>query len=153
MKTIQEMIEVMQAYEQGEEIEYRDNGEWVATDDPAWSWNNTDYRVKPNKKYQVGMKFVDKDFENIPNPEIFKLTSVDGVIKRYRFSNGEEADELKMERKFISVSDVLWYWEYKLGDEWLMLIDAGRCDRAKAKDVSGAKDIKPLYALGFRLKD
>lgn len=53
MKTTKEMIEVMQAFERGEQIEVKDlNGTygWVNTKDPLWDWSEFDYRVKPNTK-------------------------------------------------------------------------------------------------------
>ena len=49
-----EMIEVMQAYERGEQIEYRsrENGmEWCFCH-PIWDWAHVEYRVKPKPKYR-----------------------------------------------------------------------------------------------------
>ena len=51
MKTTKQMIEVMQAYVRGEQIEAVYNGVWVDIYIPEWSWGLRDYRVKPNKKY------------------------------------------------------------------------------------------------------
>ena len=51
MKTTKEKIEVMQAYDRGEQIEACYNGVWVNIDMPEWSWGLRDYRVKPKKKY------------------------------------------------------------------------------------------------------
>ena len=53
MKTTKEMIEVMQAYERGEQIEAFYNGVWEDIYIPEWSWGLRDYRVKPkpNKMY------------------------------------------------------------------------------------------------------
>ena len=56
MKTTKEMIEVMQAYERGEQIEFCYNDEnikvWENTDgEPLWNWGDTDYRVKPKTRY------------------------------------------------------------------------------------------------------
>ena len=51
MKTTKEMIEVMQAYDNGEKIEAGYNGVWIDIDMPEWSWGLRDYRVKPKKKY------------------------------------------------------------------------------------------------------
>lgn len=54
MKTTKEMIEVMQAYDRGEQIEACILGEpkkWFDCKNPAWSWDKNDYRVKPKKKY------------------------------------------------------------------------------------------------------
>ena len=52
MKTTKEKIEVMQAYDRGEQIQLLDRlGNWVDIDMPEWSWELRDYRVKPKKSY------------------------------------------------------------------------------------------------------
>ena len=51
MKTTKEMIEVMQAFERGEQIEAVYNDVWVDIYIPEWSWGLRDYRVKPKQKY------------------------------------------------------------------------------------------------------
>ena len=56
MKTTKEMIEVMQACERGEQIEFCYTDEvikvWEDTNGkPLWNWGDTDYRVKPKPKY------------------------------------------------------------------------------------------------------
>lgn len=52
MKTTKEMIAVMEAYERGEQIEFKGmlTG-WVLTNKPIWDWERNDYRVKPKKRY------------------------------------------------------------------------------------------------------
>lgn len=53
MKTTREKIEVMEAYERGEQIEYKpfqwDKG-WRIESDPNWNWSQFDYRIKPKQK-------------------------------------------------------------------------------------------------------
>lgn len=54
MKTIDEMIEVMQAYKDGKTIEFTDfyyDDNWKEIDSPYWNWRLFDYRVKPEPKY------------------------------------------------------------------------------------------------------
>ena len=55
MKTTKGMIEVMQAYLRGEQIErkFLDNDDccWVEVKDPLWDWYESDYRVKPKNSY------------------------------------------------------------------------------------------------------
>ena len=54
MKTTKEMIEVMQAYVDGKEIEYTNKNspmDWLKTKDPLWDWNASDYRVKQAPEY------------------------------------------------------------------------------------------------------
>ena len=54
--TLKEKIEVMQAFERGEEIEYRykieDQDIWGYTDptQPSWDWDSYDYRIKTKPK-------------------------------------------------------------------------------------------------------
>lgn len=48
-----EMIEVMQAYGEGAEIEIRlslSNDDWEQCHSPLWDWYGFDYRVKSKKK-------------------------------------------------------------------------------------------------------
>lgn len=52
MKTLNEKIEIMQACQRGEQIEFMDcSREWKDTPNPIWDWAKTDYRVKPKPKY------------------------------------------------------------------------------------------------------
>ena len=50
MKTTKEMIEVMQDYESGEQIECFNDEQWKDVNNPIWDWLHNDYRVK-QKKY------------------------------------------------------------------------------------------------------
>lgn len=50
MKTTKEKIEVMQAYERGEQIQINNsNNMWEDIETPIWDWVNCNYRVKPKK--------------------------------------------------------------------------------------------------------
>lgn len=55
MKTTKEMIEVMQAFERGEQIQCKalegDIYGWDDTKEPWWDWYHLDYRVKPKNSY------------------------------------------------------------------------------------------------------
>ena len=53
--TLREKIEVMQAFERGEEIEHRDklNNIWCDSNFPAWNWKEFEYRIKPKPKQVV----------------------------------------------------------------------------------------------------
>ena len=59
MKTLKEMIAVMQAAEDGKQIQARSvryDTIWVDVEDPPWDWTRTEYRVKPETKKSVGYK-------------------------------------------------------------------------------------------------
>ena len=49
-----EMIEVMQAYDRGEQIERRARcgNNWFLSPVPSWDWVQYDYRVKPKPTYR-----------------------------------------------------------------------------------------------------
>ena len=53
MKTTKEMIEVMQAYERGEQIQIKSEKKdcWDDICNPVWDWGTFDYRVKQKTKY------------------------------------------------------------------------------------------------------
>ncbi|HEB9330582.1 TPA: hypothetical protein RZK34_001719 [Campylobacter jejuni] len=50
MKTLKEKIEVMEAFERGEKIQYmiKGRGIWSDVDVPDWNWVDCNYRIKPN---------------------------------------------------------------------------------------------------------
>ena len=67
MKTTKEMIAVMQAYEDGKEIEFKPHTgkTWISmkltTIPPIWSWSSDDYRIKPEPEY-IPFTFEDAEF-------------------------------------------------------------------------------------------
>jgi len=69
MKSIQEMIAVMQAYDEGKKIEYfaYDNpiGGWTSKFTPTWDWYKFNYRIKQDKLYKLGDRFIREGNEYI----------------------------------------------------------------------------------------
>lgn len=53
--TLREKIEVMQAFERGEEIEvsYVKQAKWTGISNPDWSWGAYNYRIKPKLKQVI----------------------------------------------------------------------------------------------------
>ena len=52
MMTAKEMVEIMLAYERGEQIEISDKtGKWYESREPLWNWEEYNYRVKPKTRY------------------------------------------------------------------------------------------------------
>ena len=86
MKTTKEMIDVMQAYNRGEQIEACYNGVLVDIYIPEWSWGVRDYRVKPKTKYvpfDTAEEFLEAQREHGDG-----LISIDdnGVVKAHDIS-------------------------------------------------------------------
>ena len=52
MKTIQEMVDIMQAYQEGKQIQIYDkiHNQWV-DEEPNWNWGLHEYRIKPNPDF------------------------------------------------------------------------------------------------------
>jgi hypothetical protein len=52
MKTLKEMMKVMEHFDNGGKVEYkRTNGStWGIINDPTWDWNHFDYRIKEGPK-------------------------------------------------------------------------------------------------------
>lgn len=64
-KTIKEMIEVMEWFEGGGEIEYVERGydTWCIVETPIWNWNAFDYRVKkPKQKVTIEKWLVEDNY-------------------------------------------------------------------------------------------
>ena len=53
--TLREKIEVMEAFERGEEIECNSlwNPKWTSTTSPSWNWSDVCYRIVPKPKQVV----------------------------------------------------------------------------------------------------
>lgn len=52
MKTTKQMIEVMQAFVDGKEVEWCISGigDWEIVRNPHWKWDNHDYRIVKEKE-------------------------------------------------------------------------------------------------------
>ena len=52
MKTIQEMVDIMQAYQEGKQIQIYDkiHNQWV-DEEPSWNWGLHEYRIKPEPEF------------------------------------------------------------------------------------------------------
>ena len=63
------MIEVMQAYVDGEEIEVKlpTSAGWVGPQPPSWRWGDLEYRVKPKKlTIQDVIDYIDEHRQMVP---------------------------------------------------------------------------------------
>lgn len=108
MKTTKEKIEIMQAYERGEQIQiyYPDTDEWEDVESTLlWDWVNFDYRIKP--------KFKDGD--------ILFVTSLNSWIIIYKENENKESIY-----KYVAVPVCTIYTS-------IYINDARLCDK---KDIS-----------------
>lgn len=86
-KTTKEMIEVMQAYDRGEQIEFMDcSREWKDTINPIWDWARHYYRVKPKPKY---VPFdTAEEFLTAQRKHSFSVNKI-GSGRHYAYINGK----------------------------------------------------------------
>ena len=87
MKTIREKIEIMQAYERGEQIQIYDSihNEWKDIKTPSWDWMISDYRIKSKKldALIVLKKFKDGDILFVTSLNSWILIFKENENKRY----------------------------------------------------------------------
>lgn len=155
--TTQEKIEVMQAYESGEQIQIAnaDKNEWRDIEDPSWNWAMYKYRIKPKgNKFKIGDEFVDFEDEGIPlfGGDIYKVTGIGKLWYEVKNLCGIDLslDFMPADLKRINTNSVLWYWEYQDEDGRWHKTDY-RATRAEIEKLSNFHNFNPLYALGFRL--
>ena len=161
--TTKEMIEILQAYEAGEDIEIKENEKegWREVKYPFWVWENFKLRIKPQEtKFKVGDVLVRLADEGLPLTfrDICRISSI--TTKEYGIKNlckGGGAIFGPLERIdlfYVKADDVLWYWEYQnVSSEWEMT-NARYTKSDLSKEVLGPNEREtatPLYALGFRL--
>ncbi|WP_299085973.1 hypothetical protein [uncultured Campylobacter sp.] len=161
--TTKEMIEVMQAYEKGEEIERRSANceeEWTFVNLPLWNWDKFEYRIKPKEKrgpkFKIGDVLVHLEKEGQPLywGDIYRVVSIDEKYTAeeagYQYKGAYEY----FEKIFIKADDVLWYWEYQDVDGEWEKTNVRYAKRDLNNEVLGSNEREtavPLYALGFRL--
>ena len=154
---IQQKIEVMQAYERGEQIQRADIGsnKWLDTYPPSWDWERNNYRVKPKgDKFKIGDTVVCLDSEELTlfGGDIYKIIGVGALWYELQDLCGIEIpiDFGPMNEKYINTDSVLWYWEYQDNDGvWHKT--GYRAIRAEIEKLNNFSNFTPLYALGFRL--
>lgn len=107
MKTLEEKIEVMQAFLDGKTIQDNIDGNWTdwkSGNDPQFNWGTYDYRIKPENKQ------VPYDFKDIPNL----------VLHKFKHKNVQHTEEVCIRASEIGVSfckeDISYltlatYWE------------------------------------------
>ena len=80
--TLREKIEVMEAFERGEEIEHRDrlNDMWFDSSFPDWSWKEFEYRIKPKPKQKVTIeKWLVKSNFDFSFQQVVQTDSIDNL--------------------------------------------------------------------------
>lgn len=113
MKTNKEKIKVMQAFEDGEKIEEKENycNSWYEVLAPSWNWDDCDYRIKPKSKLRPW------EPEEVPVGAVYKSES---LIRTVSYKD-ENTGELYLHDILVSPEDLLTKWSHSIdyGKTWL----------------------------------
>ena len=118
MKTTKEMIEVMQAYDRGEQIECFNDEEWKYVKNPVWDWLHNNYRVKQKKyvPFDTAEEFLEAQREHGCD-----VISIDdgGALKAHDISvslDGSVYDHTDDGVDYIGKFEDLLFEDYKFAD-------------------------------------
>lgn len=83
----QKRVQIMQAYLDGEDIEYRtSNKEWYSTSSPIWDWATKEYRVKPKVPDSIDWSQVDPAYKFMARDKNHGVYLYENrPIKRYEY--------------------------------------------------------------------
>ena len=159
--TLEEKLEVIKAYAEGKVVEVytEDSGEGHAKQHDIWDFEYSQYRIKPEEttKLKVGDRLVYKSDEGSKDVEIYKVT--ESTPEYYRLDDMINRTPEYVEKEFINIKDVLWYFEGKslYKNEWSILCGATRQTIPNVEKLyKGKEEVmfwKPIYTLGFKLKE
>ena len=120
MKTTKEMIEVMQAYESGEQIECFNDEEWKYVKNPVWDWLHNNYRVKQKKyvPFDTAEEFLAA--QRAHGGDALITITEDGVLKKHDISvslDGSVYDHIDDgDVDYIGEFEDLLFEDYKFAD-------------------------------------
>ena len=156
MMTTEEKLEVVKAYSEGKVIEIysKYSNEWLDKKFDIWDFDTEKYRVKLNK-FKVGDRLVYKSDEDYEGIEIYEVT--EATQEYYRLDDMINRTPEYVEKEFINIKDVLWYFEvydyttkrYSMHPTRMTIPEINEELRAYHNMLSW----EPIYALGFKLKE
>lgn len=169
-----EIIAVLEAYINGEEIEFLGVNAytWVDMTIPEWNFKNYKYRIKPKfKEEEIEYKF--KKGDTIVHKELcdgtplgkdnsflvvedINLSEEKYEIYNKRLDTFEFFDVEEIDENYINIDDCLWYWEYYDDNYEAFTLTDRRYDKEDCIDYlrQTTSDLTPtpIYQLGARLK-
>ena len=120
MKTTKEMIEVMQAYDRGEQIECFDTRKWKDVNNPIWDWLHNDYRVKQKKYVPFDTEEEFLAAQRAHGGDALITITEDGVLKKHDISvslDGSVYDHIDDgDVDYIGEFEDLLFEDYKFAD-------------------------------------
>ena len=97
--TLREKIEVMEAFERGEEIELKNcDNDWIVYDSPSWDWINNNYRIKPKPKQTVTIeKWLIKSNFDFSFSQVVQTDSIDNLCYCCNYTKVKLLDTYEVE--------------------------------------------------------
>ena len=158
MMTLEEKIKVIKAFSEGKSVEiYTIHGWWEPKVQDVWDFEKCKYRIKPEAttEFKVGDTLVfigDVNTRDVNTYEIIEVKQ-----GSYRFSDRSLHPIKEVEKEFINIKDVLWYFEVFDFISKEPHIYPTRITMSDInKELAPYHDVlmwKPVYSFGFKLKE
>ena len=157
--TLEEKVKLITAYAKGKTVDAYDTifHRWFAKGTDTWDFDREEYRIRPNSepKFKVGDRLVYKSDEGYTDIEVYEVT--EATQEFYRLDDMVNKTPEYVEKEFINERDVLWCFNiydyvYKRYSICLFRKTIPEMD----KEFAANHDTlmwKPIYALGFKLKE
>ena len=157
--TLEEKIKLITAYAEGKPVEAYDTifRQWFEKGTDTWDFDREEYRIRPNSapKFKVGDRLVYKSDEGSKDVERYEVT--EATQEYYRLDGKITRTPEYVEKEFINIKDVLWYFEVfdlisREGRAYPVRITMGDIN----KELAPYHDVLmwgPMYSLGFKLKE
>ena len=157
--TLEEKIELITAYAEGKIVDAYDTlfQRWFAKGTDTWDFDREEYRIRPNSapKFRVGDRLVYKSDEGSKDVERYEVT--EATQEFYRLDDMINRTPEYVEKEFINIKDVLWYFEIYDYISKKYFIHPTRMTIPEMDEEFGAYhdtlSWKPIYDLGFKLKE
>lgn len=158
--TLKEKIGLITAYAEGKPVEAYDTifRRWFEKGTDTWDFfDREEYRIKPSEdtKFKAGDVLVFIGDVNTLDIDTYEIIEV--KQGHYRFSDRSLRPIEEVEKEFINIKDVLWYFEVYNYISKRYSIHPTRMTIPEMDEEFGtnhdALSWKPMYSFGFKLKE
>ena len=157
--TLEEKIKLITAYAEGKTMDAHDTvfHRWFAKGTDTWDFDREEYRIRPNSepKFKVGDKLVYKSDEGSKDVERYEVT--EATQEYYRLDDMINRTPEYVEKEFINIKDVLWYFElFNLISKEPHIYPTRISMSDIDKELAPYHDVlmwEPIYGFGFKLKE
>jgi len=156
---LEEKVKLITAYAKGKTVDAYDTifHRWFAKGTDTWDFDREKYRIRPNSepKFKVEDKLVYKSDEGYEDVERYEVT--EATQEYYRLDDMINRTPEYVEKAFINIKDVLWFFEmYSFISEEVHIYPTRITMGDINKELAPYNDVfmwKPIYGLGSKLKE